>query len=67
MWPIWLLMNTKQPPAASTSGATSGIACIAPHTLVRITRSKSSREGGCLAPPRDMTPATYSAMSIFSP
>jgi hypothetical protein len=34
------------------------IACIAPQTLVRITRSKSSRAGGSVAPPRDMTPAT---------
>ena len=52
IWPMTLLMKAKRPPAASTSGATCGMTCIAPSTLACITRSKSVCVGGCVASAR---------------
>ena len=68
IWPITLERKAKRPCAASTSGATCGITCIAPSTLACITRSKSCCVGGCVASARlHITPATCQAVSIFSP
>ena len=57
MRPITLETKPKRPPGAS-SGATCGIACMAPSTLACITVSKASRVGGSVASPWLVTPAT---------
>ncbi len=59
--------NANTPPASATRGATCGMVCMAPSTLACMTASKSCCVGGVVALGRRMTPATYQAVSIFSP